>query len=579
MNDHVRLIKERLDIVDVVSAYLPLRKRGKHYVALCPFHSEKTPSFTVSQERQTYHCFGCGKGGDIFSFVMAMENLSFPEALEKLAQMAGVQVDKRVSSRLPILEEALRFFRDRLNSKEGAAAQGYLSRRGLDPRAFELFELGWAPMSWGALRDHLASRGFSVKDALDAGLLVEGQRGPYDRFRGRVIFPLRNETGRLVGFGGRLVDGEGAKYVNSPEGPLFEKRKFLYLLNMAKQAIRERGRVILVEGYMDAIRCHLKGFNETVACLGTSLTEEQCAMIARHSDRCAVCFDSDLAGQEAAVRGMYMLHRMGVEVAVVRIPSGKDPDELLSAPDGVSKFKAALESALPLPVFHAASRVGSGALGMDLKGQRELLEGLASLSPLYLKEHIPKVAEVLGVLPHQLERELDRVGRGRGGSLGPAAVGEPPGRASGNGSSAGVPGDSPQEDKDDLWEWGLCAALWYRRELRGVLPPERVIPLLRRDEARTLAFALLCGEDPGEMESRWAVMGDRVYPAIIAKGGAFLDQLMVDDPVGEILAGLERNHQMRRYRYLKERMARGESLENHEMEEFFNLARKIKGRG
>jgi len=550
--------------VDLVSSYIPLRKRGRSYVALCPFHSERTPSFTVSRERQTYHCFGCGKGGDIFSFVMEMENLPFREALEKLAPMAGVQLDSGPGRRRSrdVLEEALRFFRDALASREGAYAAAYLERRRLDRRALELFEIGWAPASWGALRDHLSSLGFSKGEMLDAGLLVEGSKGPYDRFRGRVIFPLRNETGRLVGFGGRLVDGEGAKYVNSPEGPLFEKRKFLYLLNMAKHAIRERGRVILVEGYMDAIRCHLTGFSEAVACLGTSLTEEQCGVIARHADRCLICFDSDLAGQEATIRGMYMLNRLGVDVEVVRLPRGKDPDELLSQPDGASDFRRALESTLPLPVFHAEVKGGGGSL----KEMGDLLDQLATLSPAYLKRHMPRVAEALSLLPHEVEREV----AGRRSSK--PRVAEPARR------EASVP-PSRGDSREDLWEWGLCSLLWTNPDLRSRQSPEALLPLLMREEARVLVLALLCGERPEELESRWHRTGETVFLSVLAKGGAFIDGLGLDDPLGAVLLNLERNRDLRRYEALKVKIARGDQVTQEDLREFFALAAKMKGRG
>ncbi|HPE65664.1 MAG TPA: DNA primase, partial [Synergistales bacterium] len=321
-SDDVRRVKDRLDIVEVIGDYVRLKKAGNNFLGLCPFHDEKTPSFNVSPSRQTFHCFGCGQGGDVFSFIMEKENLSFREALETLAERAGVQLSSegartlRERSLFDIMERACSHFRSLLEKPEGEHAAAYLARRNLPREAWRNFELGWASPSWDALWKALANEGVSFREAFDAGLVLEGKNGPYDRFRGRIIFPVRDISGRLLAFGGRLLDGEGAKYINSPEGVLYSKRRSLYLLNRAKEAARSKDRLILVEGYMDAIRLHLNGFEETAASLGTSLTEEQALLIRRLTDRCFICYDSDIAGQEASIRGMYVLQKAGLDVRV-----------------------------------------------------------------------------------------------------------------------------------------------------------------------------------------------------------------------------------------------------------------------
>lgn len=255
-DDVVRQIKDRLDIADVVGDYVRLHKTGKNLKGLCPFHQEKTPSFIVSPDRQTFHCFGCGEGGDVFSFIMKIEGLNFREALELLAQRAGVEVETSPShfstkgkrSLYDIMETSLFFYRSSLKNQGGRLAQQYLNSRGMNIESASLFEIGWAPPTWDSLWRLLFKEKVSLKEALDCGLVIEGTKGIYDRFRGRVIFPIRDVSGRLLAFGGRIIDGDSAKYINSPEGVLYSKRKNLYLLHMAKQEIREKTGLFLLKG-------------------------------------------------------------------------------------------------------------------------------------------------------------------------------------------------------------------------------------------------------------------------------------------------------------------------------------------
>ena len=413
-NDDVRRVKDRLDILDIIGDKVRLHRSGRGYMGLCPFHQEKTPSFSVSQERQNYHCFGCGRGGDIFTFVMETEGLDFRSALELLADRAGVELTqrhgapRRSTSLYEVMDTALKFFCELLRAPEGTVARAYLERRNLTASDASKFELGWSSNSWDALWLHLRKNGVSEREALDAGLVLQGQRGLYDRFRGRLIFPIRDIAGRVVAFGGRLVDGEGAKYINSPEGALYSKRRNLYLLHQARSTIRERGRVLLVEGYMDALRLHLEGFGETVASLGTSLTEEQARLMKRFTDRCLICYDTDAAGQDAALRGMYTLQSCGLDVSVITLPSGKDPDDLLSSEGGEQIFEAALQGARPLVLQHLnAVRPLLENEETRRRGVESLFSGLVQLQPTVIAPNAPQLAGALGYYPHELWRELE----------------------------------------------------------------------------------------------------------------------------------------------------------------------------
>ena len=577
MDDAVRRIKERLDLLEVVGDYVKLRKAGKSYVGLCPFHQEKSPSFSVSPERQTYHCFGCGVGGDVFRFLMEMEGWTFPQTLEVLAARTGVVLERagrRDAAKGDVIEAALAFFRQSLQGPEGEIPRAYLRRREVPPEAWERFELGWAPPAWRALEDHLRGQGQSLREAQERGLVVSGSRGTYDRFRGRVMFPIRSETGRLLGFGGRLVDGEGAKYVNSPESPLFEKRRLLYLLPQAKRAIREKGCALVVEGYLDALRCHLRGHPETVASLGTALTEDQAALLARQADRCLICFDTDAAGQEAALKGMYVLRRQGLEVRVVRLPRGKDPDELLREPEGGEAFEAALREALPLPRFHVAVR--RNRLEDPRERHRtleELLGGLASLSVLDLRPLLGDTAADLGLLPHELEGLLRT--RGWGGEAPKRSI---PHREEKEGISPsdGVSLSREDEEPRDPWEAALCHLLWSREGFRASGAPEGLIPLLGTERARSVASALLCGETPEDLEVRWLQTGDRGSPELVAWGGAFVESLHLESPEEEVLRQLRGRRDRRCYEALHHRVVRKEILSEDERREYVALAARIK---
>jgi DNA primase len=353
-------VKQRLDIVDVVSQYVALQKAGRNFRALCPFHSERTPSFYVFPDRQTWHCFGaCATGGDIISFVMKREGLEFRAALELLAQRAGValrapsaeQEDPRREILRRANEAAAHFFHHHLlNSPDAVSALEYVRRRGLDQETIASFQMGYAPDSWDELKRHLSGLGFEEGDLLAAGLLVEGERGPYDRFRGRLMFPIREERGRVVGFGARALDESVPKYLNTPQSPIFDKGGILYALDRAREHIRSSGQAVIVEGYMDAIAAHQHELGNVVASMGTAITERQVGLLKRHTRNLILALDADLAGSEATLRGIQVAadaadrtviavptwrglirqqEVLAAEIRVITLPPGTDPDEVI----------------------------------------------------------------------------------------------------------------------------------------------------------------------------------------------------------------------------------------------------------
>ncbi|MDR3164666.1 MAG: DNA primase [Synergistaceae bacterium] len=589
MSDDVNEIKSRIDIVDLISGYVKLKRAGKNFLGLCPFHTEKTPSFSVSPEKQSYYCFGCGKSGDIFSFVMETEGLGFKEALAYLAERTGVTLSSSwegaaaASGKKDIrsaLEAARDFFGSSLEGPGGLPARAYLTRRNLSPQDASRFSLGWSPPSWDALSKCLLSKSFDGRTAIDAGLVVQGERGVYDRFRGRVMFPVNDENGRIVAFGGRLIDGEGAKYINSPEGPLYNKRRTLYLMDSAKRSIRERKRAILVEGYMDAIRAHMRGFTETVASLGTSLTDEQAALIKRFTDLCYISYDADGAGQAASIRGMYLLERHGLDVRVVVLPENLDPDDLLSREDGEHAFEAALKKALPLPLHHVHMRKRDlRTPGAARAAREEILSGLASLPALDIEEHIPNIARGFGILEHELRGEISarRAGHsprsGKNENPADADFGEGVRRV----SSTHIDERGKSRDRKGLdLECAFCSLLWRDERLRSKWECGELVPYFSDEAALGIVAALVSGDAPRELESRWYAMGERLCFERIARGDAVADAAGLSSEFAEkVLDDIRMRAAWRRYEELKPIYIRGEASPQ-ETAEYHEAAKKLK---
>ncbi|MCK4911868.1 MAG: DNA primase, partial [Thermodesulfovibrionales bacterium] len=343
-------VKSRLDIVEHISDYVQLKRSGQNYKGNCPFHTEKTPSFMVHPAKQIFHCFGCSAGGDIFTFTMKHEGLSFPEALALLARKAGVELKpqsgykKGERERLKAaVVEAMKFFRAEL--KRSSVAGQYIEQRGLTPEIIEEFQVGYVPQGWHNLLNHLKKKSISEDIIIKAGLAVRGDRGPYDVFRARLIFPILDLHGEPVAFGGRVLDDSQPKYLNSPESSLFKKGDTLYALSQAREAIRKEGFVAVSEGYLDAIMCHQFGMKNVVAPLGTALTAGHLKKLMRHADDIVLVFDGDAAGVAAARRSLDLIMEQNMRVKVLMLPDGEDPDSLLRD-EGAEGMRARMMNAL-----------------------------------------------------------------------------------------------------------------------------------------------------------------------------------------------------------------------------------------
>jgi len=375
----------RTDIVDLVGSYVRLNKKGNNYWGLCPFHSEKTASFSVSPDKQICYCFGCHKGGGAINFLMELENLSFVEAVQQLAQRAGLQVPEsdydrgRKEKRERLLEmnkEAARYFHSQLYSPQGVQALDYLRRRGLSQATLTNFGLGFAPDSWDGLLNALAEKGYDKKTVLEGGLAVSNDKGRiYDRFRNRVIFPIIDVRGSVIGFGGRVMDDPKPKYLNSPEGPVYNKSRNLFALNIAKKS--KAGRIILTEGYMDTIALHQAGFDCAVASLGTALTADHAQLLARYTKEAVIAYDGDGAGVAAAQRAIPLLEKAGLKVKVLQMRGAKDPDEFIKA-YGKDAFAKLLDES----TNHIEYRLEKIKSKFDLKDDAQRIEFLREATGL-----------------------------------------------------------------------------------------------------------------------------------------------------------------------------------------------------
>jgi len=365
-------IRSQADIVDVVSDYVTLRKAGRNYKGLCPFHDEKTPSFSVNPERQIYHCFGCGKGGNVFSFLMEHENVTFVEAVRHIARRLNItipdtyrerQAGSEAESLAQVTRFAARFFHERLlNAGRDSIVRRYTERRGLSEETVKSFGLGYAPDSWNDLLNAARNQGIDVALLVNAGLAKTGEQRTYDAFRKRLIFPIQAPSGRVVGFGGRaLSDEDQPKYLNSSESPIYRKSQVLYGLYQARDALRQRGRILVVEGYMDLLGLYEQGVHGAVALCGTALTPEQARLLARYGQQAFLVYDSDQAGVRATWRAIEPLVESGLWTRIVRLPEDYDPDSYVRehGPDGFMKLVDSADSIADF-MGHHANLQGSG---------------------------------------------------------------------------------------------------------------------------------------------------------------------------------------------------------------------------
>ena len=448
--DAVNEIKQRADIIEIISSYLPLKKAGRNFTGLCPFHTEKTASFVVFPHTQSWHCFGaCGTGGDVFTFIMQRENMDFAEALRFLAQRVGVTLEPRTPEKAQEEEKrrklqeinalAAGYYHDRLlRSDEAARAREYLKGRGISPETVGAFQLGYALSSWRALTEHMVAKGYREQDLLDAGLLSETEDGrKYDRFRARIIFPIRELRGHVAGFGGRVLDDSLPKYMNSPQTDLFDKGSILYGIDVAKDWIRRGGRAVIVEGYMDVLMAHQHGIQNVVASMGTALTERQVGILKRLTRTVTLALDADLAGDEGTLRGLDVAKqvmsrrtvpvltgrgliryedRLDADIQIMTLPEDRDPDEIIR--EDPSQWRALVEEALPVMDYYFQ------ALTKDLhldtaKGKRTATERLlplvGELGNIVEREHyLQHLARLTKVDERALGRQMLRLERHRG---------------------------------------------------------------------------------------------------------------------------------------------------------------------
>lgn len=407
-------IKDRCNIVDVIGQVVPLKKAGSNYKGVCPFHNEKTPSFVVSETKQIFTCFGCGATGDVISFVEKYYNLDFRGAVEKLAAEYGIEVsfssgngaDK--DEYYEINRQAARFFYRALREKANPGYD-YVARRGLTPETLNKFGIGYADEDWHSLTDHLTGMGFAVDKLVELGLTSSSKGRYYDKFRGRVIFPIMNTGGKVIGFGGRII-GEGEpKYLNSPESPVFRKKNNLYGLNLAREAVNREDSLILVEGYMDVVSLAQAGVRNVAASLGTALTDSQARLIKRYTGNVFLSYDADSAGQNAADRGLDILYNEGLRARVLKVDDGKDPDEYIKA-HGSKAFRGLMDRALHHGDFKLARLMEGRNLEDDgdrMNFVRDAVAELKKMKPVEADIYLGRLSEMTGISETAIRREYE----------------------------------------------------------------------------------------------------------------------------------------------------------------------------
>lgn len=405
--DVIRKIKEQNDIVDVISERVKLKRTGRNYTGLCPFHNEKSPSFSVSAEKQIYKCFGCGEAGNVISYIMKDRNLTFPEAARVLAERANISIDidnkenkvqqDMYNKMYNINVEAARYFYN--NLRKDKKAEEYFLNRGISEATMKKFGLGFSFDRWDGLLLYLKKKGYSELDLFNAGLIIKSPKGSYyDRFRNRIMFPVFDYKGKVIGFGGRVLDDSKPKYLNSPETTLFHKGVHLYGLNFVIKNNKSRT-IIIVEGYMDCISLHQYGFSNVVASLGTALTINQAKLLKKYVDTVIISYDADFAGQSATLRGLEILRNEGFDLRVLIVPKGKDPDEYIKN-SGKQAFEKLVEDALPLIDYRlkrASEGINFSNSEMIIQYVKKVTEILADLDPVEKDVYIKKISEETGI--------------------------------------------------------------------------------------------------------------------------------------------------------------------------------------
>lgn len=423
----IREVKQRVDIVELVSEYVTLQKTGRNFKGLCPFHSEKHASFFVFPEQQSWHCFGaCGTGGDIFSFVMKKEGVDFGDALRLLAQRAGVTMrtpegadkagDEKKERLFQINEAATEYYHHLLSStKAGEAARSYLAGRKITPETIKEFRLGFSPDTWETIKNYLLNKGYKEEELVEAGLLVEKEEGDsYDRFRNRLMFPICDIQGRVIGFGARALNDSSTKYINSPQTLIFDKSSSLYGIDKAKPGIGKKSLAIIVEGYTDVLAAHQQGWQNVVGSMGTSLTEKQVAVIKRLTGNITLALDADVAGEEATLRSKAILAHSNTEASVILLPSSKDPDEVIR--EDPALWQELVEQAMPILDFafeSVLSKVDINKARDKSLAIQKLLPSIHEIrDPVQRFHYVEKLARALKIKTSELEAALQKLRAG-----------------------------------------------------------------------------------------------------------------------------------------------------------------------
>ena len=423
-SNFINEVKSSVDIVDVVSEYVSLKKTGKNHKALCPFHEEKTPSFTVNPANQFFHCFGCDKGGDVYNFLIEIENITFYESLKLLAERAGLEVPnqssytRRLNKKREKLFElnklAARFYNYILQNKEpGKKAREYLNSRGFSGDDIEKYNLGYAPDRWRSLLTFLKKKGYDGEELLKAGLISKSNKNYYDKFRNRIIFPIYNIRGEVLAFGGRIINSKSGapKYLNSPETLIYNKGENLYGLNWAKSFMRKKESVFIMEGYTDVLMAHSRGIKNVLASLGTSLTLEQAKLLKRYVSTVYIAFDADTAGAKAALRGLDILNNAGLKVKIIELPSNKDPDDIIRE-EGADKFLKHKKEATGLMDYKIKQILGKKE---EIEPEDKILRakkaaGLVAKIDDYMEKEIflQKISAHLNLSVEVLKKEIEK---------------------------------------------------------------------------------------------------------------------------------------------------------------------------
>ncbi|NLM79220.1 MAG: DNA primase [Ruminococcaceae bacterium] len=555
-------VKARNELVAVVEQYVRLdKKSGSNFFGLCPFHEEKTPSFSVSPAKQIYYCFGCHKGGDVIHFIMDMEKCAYPQAIRLLAERAGVTIpepddvawqqrnERNKALQAICLEAARHFYRD-LMSPEGRSVQAYLKKRALSPAVCKKFGLGYARDEWDSLLRHLNSLGYKDEELLiQSGLFRRGKSGGlYDLFRHRLMFPIMDAMGRIIAFGGRVLDDSQPKYINSPETPIYSKGRHLYALNLAKTS--KKGHLVVVEGYMDAIALHQAGVDQAVASLGTALTEYQAGLLRKYAEDVVLAYDADAAGQAATLRSLDILEQHDLKVTVLQVPEAKDPDEFIRL-HGPERFHALIGKALPLLDYKlsVARAASTGDTGLDpVAYQDTACDILAQEKNAIVRElYATRLAEEISTSTEAVLQEIERR------SEQPAKEGRPPTRT-----------EQPARQQTEKTKQPLSREELYLLALVAVEPSMAVEADLRQDDfspgpMQELAARVLARAAAGDLDTTVLIelCGDLTVRSIplhdlISRVSMQLDELFGRQDIRQ--AAAEQLWRQRKYR-LRSRLA------------------------